>query len=137
MKTTTKSVVAAVVAVAVIGVVGFFALVVLWHFIAPEEVGSRTTLETSFRTGAEEGMFTLTNLRGKPQSWCGVGVVSSKSTGTKVRSVVVCGRVEPRQTVHLSAPYPVGSVQELCKGSGVLELVDWKNCSFSVEEVND
>jgi hypothetical protein len=97
-------------------------------------------MENSAYTNAEAGHVTFTNMSNATLHQCIRAVVRRKNGDGMARSVAVCtGDVKPNSTVVLEAPYPAGSVRNLCSRETADRYgnypFDWDLCTFDVEPV--
>lgn len=105
--------------------------------VAAWGIGAPAFIEHGSST-ADDAHFVLTNGHDRMAMACVKGVVTSKATGTKVESIVVCtGLVAPYTTVDLRAPYRVGAVLEICNEPHPIfgKRLDWSKCSFAMTDV--
>lgn len=100
-------------------------------------VGKVGAIEDLAWTSGEAAHVVLTNLTSATLYQCVRAVVRRKSDGTQQRSVPVCsGDLKPHTTTSLDAPYPWGTVKDLCAGkpdSFGVRALDWDLCTFDLE----
>ena len=83
---------------------------------------------------------TFTNVLDQPVTTCVEGrLVQKKASGVSLRSLVLCtGRIAPRSTKSLSAPWTGGFAKDMCNAKTQFgnEILDWDACTFTAAPVD-
>jgi hypothetical protein len=103
-------------------------------------------METLAYANGDSAHITFTNPGSDTLFQCVRGVVKNKQGSTAgpggttwTKTVTVCtGDVKPHSTVALEAPFPVGTVRDLCSApaeNAAARQLDWGLCTFDIEPV--
>jgi hypothetical protein len=80
-----------------------------------------------------EATCVITNLNEYAVTTCFVGTITRKDSSMKIHTMIGCtGRMEPRSTVKVSAPFHRARANYLCPREGLSSFPDWDKCDFSV-----
>jgi len=86
-----------------------------------------------------EASCTFTNGKAIPVTTCARARLTKKeATGIKLESLPMCtGRLGPRETKTVSAPWVGGFAKDACSSSGRFgEVLDWSACNFTTDGVD-